>query len=468
MWDVRYRPMRFSDVLGQGGAVEVIQARLQKGTILDTSYLLSGGHGQGKTTLARLLARAGLCPNRKDNEPCNECDNCHAAITKTSMAIVELDAASQGTVDNMRSIVEDLPFMVPGAPKRIYIVDEAHRMSRDAQDVLLKPIEDKEMVAIFCTTEPEKIRGPIRSRCEPHQITKVTREDILERMKWVLQQEKVDFEEDAVLTVIDFCSGHVRDVLNRLEMVAQLGPVTVQSVRDRLDLSINTTYFEILLALGDTPKAVRLVEHACDRVGSEDVSTGLAESAMNAFRLANGMHADFAVVDRQLATLAHQQYGNDALLRLASFFLQNYRPTKIGLVCDVIRCAQGVPAAAAVTTVVTPVAVVAPAQASVQAAPAQAAPAQAAPASSPSPVAAPTPTKPPPAPKPPAEEPYTELDGQIADRKMPRGSLRSPVAPYAFRGTEGNGKSPDRRLIPSAQWRLEFEEAFTPFLAGRK
>ncbi len=118
-------------------------------------------------------------------------------------------------------------------------------------------------------------------------------------------------DDDAILTVIDYSAGHVRDILNRLEMVAQLGPVTLQAVRDRLNLSVVTTYYEILLALGDTPKAVDLVEQACDRVGSEDVATGLAEAAMNTYRLANGMHADFSLVDRQLAAEVQKKFGGD-------------------------------------------------------------------------------------------------------------------------------------------------------------
>lgn len=304
----------------------------------------ANGFMNHNTTLARVLARALLCTQLEDGEPCNACDNCQAALTKTSMAITELDAASQGTVENVRSIVDDLPFQVPGARRRVYVFDEAHRMSIGAQDALLKPIEDKEMVAILCTTEPEKIRGPIKSRCEVHQVRKVTREDILKRMKWVLEQEGVEGDDDAILTVIDYSAGHVRDILNRLEMVAQLGPVTLQAVRDRLNLSVVTTYYEILLALGDTPKAVDLVEQACDRVGSEDVATGLAEAAMNTYRLANGMHADFSLVDRQLAAEVQKKFGGEALIHLASFFLQSYHPTKIGLVCDVVRCAGGAPA----------------------------------------------------------------------------------------------------------------------------
>lgn len=343
MWDVRYRPLRFADVLGQDGSVKVLKARLQKGTGLETSYVFSGGHGQGKTTLARIHARALLCETlREDGEPCNECDNCRGILEGNSEAFVEQDAASRGTAEDMRAIVDNLPFAVPGAKKRIYLFDEAHRMSKEAQDILLKPLEEKQLVGMFCTTEPEKIRGPIRSRCEDYPIRKVSRDLIASRMKWVLEQESVSFEEDAVLTVVDYSSGHVRDILNRLEMIAQMGPVTVQAVRDHLSLGVVTTYYEILLALGEPARSVLLVEQACDRVGADEVATGIAEAAMNAYRLAHGLYTDFALVDRQLAEQVHQLYG-DRLVQLAHFFLQSYKPSRVSLVCDVARCAKGDP-----------------------------------------------------------------------------------------------------------------------------
>ncbi len=344
MWDVRYRPMRFTDVLGQDGAVQVLKARLRKKTALDTSYIFSGGHGQGKTTLARILGRALLCQNlTEDMEPCNECENCTDILTESSVALSEMDSASRGTIEHARAIVDSLAFVVPGAAKKIYIFDESHRMSRDAQDVLLKPVEDKKMVGIFCTTEPEKIRGPIRSRCEAHQIRKITREDVLKRMKWVLDQEKVEHEDDAVLTLIDHSGGHVRDVMNKLEMVAQLGPVTVDAVRDYLNLSVVSTYYQILLSLSDAATAVKLAEDACERVGPEEVAEGIAEAAMNSYRLAHGMFTEFSFVDRGLAEKVHALYG-ESVTKFSEYFLRSYRVTRIGLFSDIIACRSGVPA----------------------------------------------------------------------------------------------------------------------------
>lgn len=344
MWDIKYRPLLFKDVLGQEGAVKTLKGRLAKGDGFGSSYIFGGGHGCGKTTLARILGRALLCLNlTAEQEPCNQCENCLDTMQENSAALSEMNAASHGTVDNARQIVSELPFVVQGAPKRIYIFDEVHRMSVGAQDVLLKPLEDKQLVGIFCTTEPDKIRGPIRSRCEEYLIRKITNDHILKRMKMILDKEGVEHEDDAVLAVIDHSKGHVRDVINKLEMFSQLGPITVSAVREGLNLSVVSTYYEILLSLNDPATSIRLAEGAIERVGPSDVSEGIAEAAMNSYRLAHNMGVDFAEIDRNLAAKVHALYG-DHVTKFSEYFLRSYRVTKISLLGDLIACAGGVPA----------------------------------------------------------------------------------------------------------------------------
>lgn len=341
MWDTSYRPLTFADVLGQKGTVQLLKARLKNGTALDTSYIFSGGSGQGKTTLARIYARAMLCENldKNDPEPCNRCESCTSILNDSSLAFSEQDAASQGGIDQIRRIVDSLPFAVVGASKRIYLFDESHRMSKDAQDVLLKPLEERKMIGMFCTTEPEKVRGAIRSRCEEYGIRKVTRDDILVRMKHILESEKVEYEDDGVLTVIDYAGGHVRDVVSRLEMIAQIGPITLDNVREHLNLSVVEIYYKILLNLTlDPKKALQLVDQACERVTAEEVASGISEAAMNAFRLANGMGADFAFTDKTLATEVYKLYGVE-LIKIASHFLRSRFVTQVSLVCDVTTLA---------------------------------------------------------------------------------------------------------------------------------
>jgi len=466
MWDIRYRPLLFSEVLGQEGAVRVLQARLKAGTALDVSYIFSGGSGQGKTTLGRILARALLCQDlREDSEPCNACGNCTAILSETAAAFSELDAASNGTISNIRAIVDDLPFVIPDAPTRVYLFDEAHRMSRDAQDVLLKPIEDKKLVGIFCTTEPEKIRSAIKSRCEEYAIRKVTREEIQARMEWILGQEKVAYETGAILTVIDYCCSHVRAVINKLEMLAQMGPITEKSARDYLNLSVVSAYYKILLSLGDPSKAVQLVEQVCDHVGFSEVSGGVAEAAMNSYRLAHGMFADFTLVDRSAAQDVYDMYG-DSTLKLAEYFLRGPRTNKVSLICDILACAKGAPQLPSaqpsatppvqVTATLLPSAVPALAKESLED---PAVPEPAKELQEPTAVSEPAkesdeaPVK-----DPLSNPPLTEHDAKGIPASIPRGAERGDQAKAVFLGSE---EQPPDDFLPPLHWRRMFADAWT-------
>lgn len=483
MWDIKYRPLRFTDVLGQPGTVQLLKARLRHGTALNTSYVFAGYHGSGKTTLARIYARGMSCLDLRDPkgdpEPCNECDNCRDVLNEEGRVYVEKDAASNGTIEHARAIVEDLPFAVFGAAKRIYTFDEAHRMSRDAQDVLLKPIEDKRLVAIFCTTEPDKIRGPIRSRCEEYQIRKITRDDILARMKWILEQENVESEDAAIYAVIDYSGAHVRDVVNRLEMVSQMGKVSLANVREYLNLGVVSVYYDILLSLHDPKRACDFVEKAGERAAPDEIAAGIAEAAMNSYRLANKMFAEFMYVDTALAMQVWERYGMH-VLRLAEHFLRVRHSTKAALLSDILILSQqpgNLPATSAQPPVVfmvggaSPVASSAPmttqtapaAQVGPQVAPAHAA----APVAAQAPTPAPTPTTP--------RDPRMRADGigplgvdplaltpedhMAVPTEMPRSKNR-PEQQLRF---PSNRKPEDAGLDPltAAQWRAEFARQWT-------
>ena len=342
MWDIKYRPKKFADVLGQEGNVKLLKARLQKGTAFDTSYLFMGGHGQGKTTLGRIHARAMLCPDLKkeDPEPCNECESCLACLKDQSEAFSERDAASQGKIEHVRAFVERLIYSVGGGAKmRIELFDEAHRIGDGAQDVLLKPLEEKKFIGMFCTTEPNKIKGTIRSRCEEYVIRKVTREDILERSKMVCKEEKVPFQDDALLTIIDSSGGHIRDILNKMEMVAQIGEINLTNTREYLHLSAVSLYYDILLSLDQPIKAIELIEQVCENVAPDEVQAGIAEAAMNSYRLANKMHTEFMLADREMGQKVWDRY-REGTIRLADYFLTNRYASRASLMRDALLLTQ--------------------------------------------------------------------------------------------------------------------------------
>jgi DNA polymerase III gamma/tau subunit len=352
-------------------------------------------------------------------------------------------------------------FSAKGVSNKAVVVHNCHRMSADAQDVLLKPIEDDRMVAILCTTEAAKIRGTIVSRCQKYSIRKVTRENLLKRMQMVLTKEGVTFEDDAVLTVIDASGGHVRDILNRLEMIAQLGAVTLDKVREYLNLGLVTVYYDTLLALGDANESIRLVEAACERAPAEDVCAGIAEAAMNSYRLANGLTADFTYTDREKAEQVYERFKEGCLER-AAFFLSRRYATKNSLVCDVVRLARGVPKSPDVTAsapapMPPPAPVLAPVPTATPAAAPVAPSASAAPpaASAAPPVVVPVVAAPvirignlgssdP--------EALTDEDARVVPNELPRWA-RKIIQPSDF---SGPGNKDDSELLTPDEWRREF------------
>jgi len=336
-WAQKYRPQKYRDVLGQAKISQLLQSRVRNGTAFDVSYIFSGGYGRGKTTLARIHSKAMLCQqiDRNNPEPCDECDNCIAVLTDTSEAFSERDAASNGKVEDMRDIVDGLVYSLVSAPKRIYVFDEAQRMSTAAQDVLLKPLEDGQFTGMFCTTEVDKIRGAIRSRCEEHSILPVTRDIVLAQMEEVLQLEGVGYDREAVEIVVDHAQEHVRDVYNNLQMLSQLGRVSVDSVRYYLKLHHVSKFYEILLSLDNPSVSITLVESLCDELSSKEVAAGIADAAMASFKLGIKTPTSLAHLDRKLAEKVFDRYKAHCV-RFVSWFSDPSRGmTQASLVGDI-------------------------------------------------------------------------------------------------------------------------------------
>lgn len=322
----------------------MLKARLTQGKQWEKSYIFAGGSGQGKTTLARIFVRASLCHNlnKSDPEPCNECESCVAILSDMPSPFVEMDAASGGTVDTIRGIVADIPFRVADAPCRIYLFDEAHGLSKEAQNALLKPMEERKILGVFCTTEPHKILGTLRGRCESYKIRRVTQAQIEARMHKILTQEGVSFEPAAVAAVVAHAKGHVRNILNDLEMLSHVGSVTMQAVQDLLPMGMSRLYLQILLAIGDTPRAVELLEQACEDTAPADVAAGLAEAALGAYRQAQGLAVDFMWLDQDLTQQVWARFGEHTVA-LAEFFLRRAKVTQTSMVCDLVELAGSAP-----------------------------------------------------------------------------------------------------------------------------
>lgn len=293
--DTKYRPVRFDDVIGQDASVKVLRQFVRSGTGFHQSYVFCGFHGSGKTTMGRILARALLCEAPVDGDPCDRCSSCTSILERgSSECFTEFDAATNSGKDDIRSIVETLNYDTFSGKRRIYLMDEAHRLSKDALDALLKPMEDtvygsddKLLVCIFCTTEPERMRSTIFSRCAPaFVIRRVTPERIADRLAHVCDREGIPYERDALVLIAEATECHIRDGLKSLEGVSMLGGATVDNVRSYLRLNVNAQYLDILSSIGtDLPRVLGLAEQVLQSVSPATAYERLAEASMLAYRV---------------------------------------------------------------------------------------------------------------------------------------------------------------------------------------
>lgn len=200
------------------------------------AYLFNGGRGTGKTSAAKILARAINCPNSKDGEPCNECEICKAILEGTLTDVVEMDAASNNSVEDIRSIREEVNFLPTVAKYRVYIIDEVHMLSTGAFNALLKTLEEppEHVKFILATTEPQKLPATILSRCQRFDFKKISDEDIIKRLKIICKESQIEITEDALKIIASLSEGAMRDSISILERCVQdsEGKVTEEKIKE--------------------------------------------------------------------------------------------------------------------------------------------------------------------------------------------------------------------------------------------
>lgn len=342
--DTRYRPHRYDDVLGQDDAVAVLREIVRSGRGFHQSYVFCGGHGSGKTTLGRILARALLCDDPKNGDPCDQCPSCISILENgSSESFVEVDAATNSGKDDVKRITEELQYNTFSGKQRIYLFDESHQLSKQALDALLKPMEDsipgtenKQLVCIFCTTEPEKMRSTIFSRCAPaFTIRQVPPEEIGKRLAYVCEQEGIEYEQEALTLIAEATETHIRDALKAVEKISMLGPVDKDNVSKALVLNAHNLYVDILENLGEDLEAVlSTLEELNLSVSPASAYKRLSEVAILAYRLGMGVGKAPGYIDGERLKAAagkHQEY----LLAIADHLASRpNKPTQHMLICD--------------------------------------------------------------------------------------------------------------------------------------
>ena len=273
----KYRPIDFDTVVGQDVIVKTLRNQIVKGSTAH-AYLFSGTRGTGKTTVAKIFARAINCPNEINGNPCNECPTCKAALDGTNLNIVELDAASNNGVDDIRKIIDQLEYLPrDGEKKKIFIIDEVHALSGSAAQAFLKSLEEppEHVVFILATTDPNKLPETVLSRCQKYNFKRINIESIVAYLKKISEAEKIDIDEDALVFIAEKSDGSMRESISKLDRVrayASSDKLTKENVLDILGIVDDDDFSKLTKAINesDIESAISILSDCLER--GKDIS----------------------------------------------------------------------------------------------------------------------------------------------------------------------------------------------------
>ncbi len=250
----KWRPLVFEDVVEQEHVVKTIKNTVMSGRI-GHAYLFCGTRGTGKTTMAKIFARAINCLNPKDGNPCNECEICKGILSDSILDVVEIDAASNNSVDNVREIRDEVVYAPSQAKYKVYIIDEVHMLSAGAFNALLKTLEEppEHVKFILATTDPHKLPATILSRCQRFDFKKITPISIAQRVKMVANATDIQIEEEAALLIARLADGAMRDALSILDQCIAVGDkiISHQKVLDVVGIVSDDFIAEIVDGIKD-------------------------------------------------------------------------------------------------------------------------------------------------------------------------------------------------------------------------
>lgn len=261
----KYRPKDFDSVLGQEHVTTILKNQIINDNIAH-AYLFSGTRGTGKTSTAKIFARAVNCLNNKDGNPCNECEVCRGILNDTIMDVVEMDAASNNSVDDIRELREKVKYPPSKGRYKVYIIDEVHMLSKGAFNALLKTLEEppKHLLFILATTEPQKLPATILSRCQRFDFKRISVDDIVKNMRSICDELNIDVEDKGLRLIARNSDGAMRDALSILDQCVSFsdGKITYEYILSILGTVNYDIIFEVTDAVinGNLDKTLELVE----------------------------------------------------------------------------------------------------------------------------------------------------------------------------------------------------------------
>jgi DNA polymerase III subunit gamma/tau len=339
----KYRPLIFKDVLDQEAIVTVLK-NILKNKKYNVPFMFTGFYGCGKTTLARIFARAILCENlTEDYEPCNNCESCKSFLNDSNLAYNEIDAATNSGVDKIRQIREEANFKSLGnSHLRVVVIDESHSISQQGNEALLKQLEENSgsQIYIFCTTSPDKMLKTVRSRCFEFNVNKTSSLAIKNRLEEISKKEGIRYEEGVLDIIAEETYPHVRDSLKKLDFLSNYGYISKDLIFSHFKYNDKNIYLKIILNLKSNLKeSLYLLKDMNEERSVSDIYEGLIETLLDCQKIKIGIDNFKTKEQKFLASKVIEIYQDKINLIIESLINKNKYSDFLVIQSDIIALA---------------------------------------------------------------------------------------------------------------------------------